>query len=163
VLPRLQTVPGAQASVTHVYADGPAARRIKVIATNEDGTFAVLAVAAGGPGVAPDPAFGAGGKVVARVASGADDARAVVVQPDGKILVAGTTRHLGKYHFMVVRYNVDGSLDPTFGSGGKVITLIGPGTDYARAIALQPDGKVLRLGRLGLYLPQRQRRGRRGV
>jgi hypothetical protein len=39
-----------------------------------------------------------------------------------------------------------GFLDDTFGTGGKVITAIGSGTDHAYAVALQPDGKIVAAG-----------------
>ena len=48
--------------------------------------------------------------------------------------------------FAVARYNPDGSLDTTFGTGGKVVTPFGPSVDIARAIALQSDGKIIAAG-----------------
>ena len=77
----------------------------------------------------------------------------IAIQPDGKILAAG---HSGIFHdtiqeplsMMVARYNADGSLDATFGSGGIVTTEIGT---YAKAwtIAIQADGKIVIAGRSG--------------
>ncbi len=76
---------------------------------------------------------------------------AVVLQPDGKILVAGNVYGgtTSRTDFAVVRYNADGSLDQTFGQGGKVRTDFGSevgqamGVDEARSIALQSDGKIV--------------------
>ena len=66
----------------------------------------------------------------------------VAVQKDGKVLVAGVTLIGDVAHFALLRYNTDGTLDPSFGQGGKVSTLIGSEC-WAKAIAIQPDGKIL--------------------
>ena len=90
-----------------------------------------------------DPTFGIGGIVTTDFGSSTDDAQEVVIQPDGKI-VAGGTRGLD---FAVARYNTDGSLDATFGTGGLVVTdLYGGSYDIAGAVALQPDGKIVLAG-----------------
>src|SRR5438105_3682162 len=61
-----------------------------------------------------DPTFGAGGKVLTDFSSTVmGPANALVLQPDGKIVVAGGA-------FVLVRYNSDGNLDPNFGTAGKV-------------------------------------------
>jgi uncharacterized delta-60 repeat protein len=93
-----------------------------------------------------DDSFGTGGKVVTAIAPGrgADEARAVLVEPDGKIVIAGYTDATGTdKDFLVARYNTDGTLDAGFGSGGKTITPIGDGTDMAYTLARQPDGKLV--------------------
>jgi uncharacterized delta-60 repeat protein/uncharacterized repeat protein (TIGR01451 family) len=90
-----------------------------------------------------DPTFGVGGRVVTDFApTNADLARAVAIQPDGKIVVAGTTCNAANCDFALARYNTDGSLDVTFGAAGKVITNIGI-NDQLNAIALQADGKIV--------------------
>jgi len=78
-----------------------------------------------------------------------DTPRALAVQPDGKIVVAGksTCNDTGESAFALVRYNPDGSLDATFGTGGKVITHFGTRhVASAEAIALQADGKLVVAG-----------------
>jgi uncharacterized delta-60 repeat protein len=74
-------------------------------------------------------------------------ARAIVIQPDGKILVAGTTTHgsIEGYDVLILRYKSDGALDDTFGVGGAVVTGIEE-HEQANAIALQPDGKIVVAG-----------------
>ena len=74
----------------------------------------------------------------------ASSAAAITLQPDGKLLVAGSSG----YDFSVMRFNPDGSLDISFGDGGKVITDFGR-NDVPQDILLQPDGKILVLGFLG--------------
>ena len=93
-----------------------------------------------------DTSFGNGGTVVTAIAPGlgADEARAVLIQPDGKIVVGGYSDASGTdMDFLVVRYNADGTLDTTFGDGGKTVTNIGDGTDIVFTLARQPDGKIV--------------------
>ena len=92
-----------------------------------------------------DPSFGDQGKVVIGLADSYDEARAVVRQPDGKILVAGFTHANGSKDFALVRYLADGTLDDSFGDGGRVFTHLGA-NDIGRSLALQPDGKILVAG-----------------
>lgn len=91
-----------------------------------------------------DTSFDTDGIVVTDVAGNGspDDGRAVALQPDGKILVAGTTN----LSFSLVRYQTDGSLDASFGNNGSVVTSINIGGDTAFALAVQPDGKILVAG-----------------
>ncbi|MFL5959132.1 MAG: PASTA domain-containing protein [Gaiellaceae bacterium] len=95
-----------------------------------------------------DTSFGAGGKVTTSLSSGADGARAVAVQPDGKIVAAGSNPSSSE--FGLVRYNPDGSLDSGFGSGGKVTTVTRGGGE-ADALVLQPDGKIVIGGAIDSY------------
>jgi uncharacterized delta-60 repeat protein len=77
-----------------------------------------------------------------------DYATAVAIQPDGKIVVGGYTgpSAASNINFLVVRFLPDGTLDPTFGfSGFNVIDFMG-GPDYAYAMALAPDGKIVIAG-----------------
>ena len=103
--------------------------------------------ASGAPGDL-DPSFGTGGKVTTRLENlGQGDDRAypnhIAVQPDGKIVVAGKASTNYKDDFAVVRYNADGSLDQTFGSGGVVRTDFFGLSDEAGGVVIQPDGKIV--------------------
>ena len=74
----------------------------------------------------------------------------MVVQPDGKILMGGGSHQGNGVKFALARFNPDGSLDASFGSGGRVATQVGspPSLDEAfYALALQPDGKIVAVGR----------------
>ncbi len=71
-----------------------------------------------------------------------DDANDLVIQPDGKIVAAGRS---GDY-FAVARYNPDGSLDTTFGAGGKANTYDVEFVGYAYAVAVQNGGKIVLAG-----------------
>ena len=91
-----------------------------------------------------DPTFGIGGKVTTGI--GTDDyGYAVAIQADGKLVVAGETNNGINYDVALVRYNANGTLDATFGTGGKVTTAIGT-LDYAYALAVRPDGKLVAAG-----------------
>jgi uncharacterized delta-60 repeat protein len=87
-----------------------------------------------------DPTFGSGGVVNLPTATDGT-ARAVAVQPDGKVVVAGvgSTRN-GAGAISVQRLNPNGTLDTTFNRTGSV-TISGSSTSMA--VALQPDGKIL--------------------
>ena len=95
-----------------------------------------------------DAAFGNGGVVTTPVSlTLKDEARSVAVQADGKLVAVGYVDSGGEnYDFAVVRYNIDGSLDTTFGGDGIVVTPISTGKDEARAVAIQADGKIVVAG-----------------
>jgi uncharacterized delta-60 repeat protein len=70
-----------------------------------------------------------------------------VLQPDGKIIVVGNTLVNFQSEYCITRYNIDGSLDTSFGVGGRVITNLANNTDYyAYAVVLQSDGKIVIAG-----------------
>src|SRR5438552_19066342 len=79
-----------------------------------------------------DPSFGAGGQVTTPILSGYDGASALVVQPDGKLVAAGHAYNANNDTFALVRYNADGSLDASFGTGGKVTTAVGSRSEERR-------------------------------
>lgn len=95
-----------------------------------------------------DASFGNGGVVTTQVSPTlGSGARGVAVQADGKMVAVGyVDSGGGNYDFAVVRYNTDGSLDPAFGTNGKVITAISSRADEARAVAIQIDQKIVVAG-----------------
>jgi uncharacterized delta-60 repeat protein len=90
-----------------------------------------------------DSSFGTGGFVTTSLSAQGDDAKSVVLQPDGRIVVAGAggpKNQTSSRNFEVVRYNTDGSLDSSFGSSGSVaVDMDGP----AVGIGLRPDGRFV--------------------
>jgi uncharacterized delta-60 repeat protein len=102
------------------------------------------------PDGTPDASFGAGGALTTRFAGLDAEAHAVAVQPDGKVVVAGTAYASGSAlahdQFGLARYNADGSLDSSFGYAGTLVTPVSPGGSEARGVAVQPDGKILAAG-----------------
>lgn len=98
-------------------------------------------------GGAMDGTFGSGGKVITAIGTTLDAGFKVLLQPDDKILVAGITLNaLLKAEMAICRYRPNGSLDPQFGTGGKVRIGVGNLFSTADAIALRPDNKILVAG-----------------
>ena len=124
-----------QVSAVAIQADG------KIVVAGYSNTD--LALARFKPNGSMDAAFGKGGKVVTSIGSGEDEASAISLQPDGKIVVAGSSNNGLNFDFAVVRYNANGSLDPTFGKEGIAITFIRNGDDQATSVAMQTDGKII--------------------
>src|SRR6266540_1653586 len=98
-----------------------------------------------------DPGFGRGGRVVTDFARGAEEAFAVAVQADGKLVAAGRTGEGGGSalgDWALARYRTDGKLDHGFGKSGKVkLDFSGAGgDDQVNALAVQVDGRLLAAG-----------------
>src|SRR4030095_16406838 len=96
---------------------------------------------AASPG-ALDSSFGSGGTVITSTRPEVFNVADVVVQPDGKIVAvgscAGTTVDV-----CLLRYHSNGSLDPSFGTGGTVLTDFSNGTDFALGAVVLPDGRIV--------------------
>jgi len=92
-----------------------------------------------------DPAFGGDGRITTDL--GADEVlQDMAIQADGKIVAVGSTGAGDRLDFLVVRYNPDGSLDATFGGDGTVTTSFASSIAVARAVVVQPDGKLVVAG-----------------
>ena len=92
-----------------------------------------------------DASFGTGG-IVSTSFGDFDEAgiSTLLLQPDGKILAVGYSMLVFPFfNIALARYNRDGSLDPSFGVGGKVTTILEGGDSVATAAALQPDGRIV--------------------
>jgi uncharacterized delta-60 repeat protein len=93
-----------------------------------------------------DTSFGNLGRVRTSFGGYRDEARGVVIQPDGKIVVAGFT-YIGAFlrtQVALARYNVDGTLDTSFGTAGMITSSAGACTDaVGSCVALQRDGRIL--------------------
>src|SRR5436190_809159 len=119
-------------------------------------TFGHLTIAAPGD---LDPTFSGDGKLteilppVAVATGNRDEAGLMAIQPDGKIVIAGKSYTdprgpANRAYFMIARFNPHGSLDPTFGQFGMVLTDVTSDTysSMLSAIAIQPDGKIVTAG-----------------
>lgn len=95
-----------------------------------------------------DPAFGVQGIVITDFGVADDEASALAVQPDGKILLAGFSSNSAVKDIAVVRYLDDGMLDTSFHTTGYVTFNVGDGNAVARALAVQEDGKIIIAGNL---------------
>jgi uncharacterized delta-60 repeat protein len=132
-----------------LQADG----KIVMIGVTEDsGSLSDFAMARYQRDGSLDTSFGNLGKVTTDFATSYDEAHGIAIQTDGKLVVAGRTQDaLGNgTHFAVARYNQDGSLDSSFGNGGKVITAFGSSDwDDANSVAVQADGRIVVAGQAG--------------
>lgn len=126
---------------------GGSTSNIVVERFNSDGTLDTSFGAGNGDG-SPD------GVVSLDLGASSDDAKAVAIQADGKIVVAGnSTPTGGSSNVVLARLNPDGTLDKTFGAGdadgtpdGVVQVSFGDGDDAVDAIAIQKDGKIVVAG-----------------
>lgn len=96
-----------------------------------------------------DPGFDGDGKVVTDF-GGYDESRDMALQADGKIVTVGLNNppEGGAADFALARYNTNGSLDTSFDGDGLVLTDVSGGDeDIANGVAVQPDGKIVVVGR----------------
>jgi uncharacterized delta-60 repeat protein len=114
--------------------------------------LAALAVCAPPAGAAPgslDASFSGDGRVSTLTSPDTFVARAVAIQPDGRIVIAGyscdtgTCGPTGDSSFRLARYTSDGGLDTDFGQGGMVTTAVGAGRSQAFDIVVRPDGRIV--------------------
>ena len=116
----------------------------KIVAAgySENGTNEDFALARYSPDGSLDTSFDGDGIVTTQVGTGHDQAWAVVLQPDAKIVAGGYSQN-GTSDFTLVRYNADGSLDASFDGDGKAFTDFGGRNDNLGSLALQADGKLV--------------------
>jgi uncharacterized delta-60 repeat protein len=126
----------------HVLSNG----NILASGYSYDGFKTDMAVACYLPDGTLNTAFGSNGKVLVGATAEDGAVRSMVVQPDGKILLAGNASVNVNYDFAVVRLTAAGTRDSTFGNNGVVTTPIGNSTDLCFGVAMQPDGKILLAG-----------------
>jgi uncharacterized delta-60 repeat protein len=157
---------GSGGVVTTAIGMGPLASTATAVALQPDGKIVAagfstnneIALARYTTAGALDKSFGSGGIVTTAIGGLGSAAYAVALQPDGNIVVVGTSGNLQPCgpngvtlefsNFALARYTASGSLDASFGSGGTVTTVIPCTTTVAYAGALQADGKILAAGTL---------------
>jgi uncharacterized delta-60 repeat protein len=94
-----------------------------------------------------DNSFGANGKLVTDIDLADNKSSSMVLQADGKILVAGYIGSGSDYAFSLVRYNGNGSLDGSFDGDGKVTTRFDSTFNLGESVTVQADGRILLAGR----------------
>jgi uncharacterized delta-60 repeat protein len=123
----------------------------KILLAGQDPAQGGLALMRLNPDGSLDTAFGGNGQVITPFQTSgqlsSEEAEAVMVTGSGQIVAVGSDK---SYTLLLARYNPDGSLDTTFGSGGKATTVLTSSATsfhaYARAMAQQPDGKFVVVG-----------------
>jgi uncharacterized delta-60 repeat protein len=138
--------PGASA-YAHAIAIYPSGS-IVAVGNATTGTNSNFAIVRYNPNGSLFTTFGGGGMVTIDFIGLNDYARDVAIQADGKIVAVGTA-DLGVVYedeFALVRLNVNGTLDTTFGGDGKVETDFFGNSDRAYGVAIQGDGKIVAAG-----------------
>jgi len=104
-----------------------------------------------------DREFGGDGIVILSFVSGfkMDDLHSIVLQPDGKILIAGSSFEQYDVFMSLARFESDGSLDFLFGNEGKVLTDFKTKISYGNSVLIQPDGKIVASGFASLDYSER--------
>ena len=97
-----------------------------------------------------DTTFSDDGKKRTNFTGGLDEARGLVIQANGRIVVAGVAAppdHRRQANFALARYRANGELDHTFSDDGKVRTRFGASSnDYGNDVALQANGRIVVAG-----------------
>jgi uncharacterized delta-60 repeat protein len=150
-------------TITDISGDGEISKKVLILAdgrilvageVDEDTleeNFALMRYTASG---ILDNTFDTDGVVTTDFYGDNDNPASMVMQPDGKIIIAGYVYHLTSLiNFGLARYNPDGSLDNTFGTGGILWTYLGPGNHTITDVALQADGKIVAGGGLNTGTP----------
>lgn len=121
----------------------------KIVIAGETSTYQGAVVRLNADG-SLDNSFGDGGKVLVPQIGNRDYLFDVVVQSDGKIVATGYSSRLTGYDIILVRLNVDGTLDETFSNDGIAVFDFDSNVDIAEAISIQSDGKYV-LGGYSAY------------
>lgn len=92
-----------------------------------------------------DPSFNGTG-VVVHPGPGDNDGEAVVLAPDGKIVVASASNNGSQVGFLLIRYDSSGVLDTGFGANGSVLDTLNGASAFYTDVAVQGDGKIVSVG-----------------
>jgi uncharacterized delta-60 repeat protein len=140
---------GINSSSVKAVLPQPGGRLLLVGAVDASGGRSVALVRLD-PNGAEDPTFGVNGRVATVVPTGLANVLAASLQPDGRVVVFVSAGPGADWKPVVLRYNADGSLDATFGTGGMTAISIPNFLHAIRGdIAFQPDGRILLAGSNG--------------
>ncbi len=94
-----------------------------------------------------DTSFGTGGTIINALTTGNETVSALSIQGDGKIILAGAQDIGNENEAVMIRYNLDGTLDTTFGTGGvAAFSISGTTSSVIKDIELLPDGRIMASG-----------------
>ena len=136
----------------HGLSLGRDGRIVLAGSSGKRGTVPRIAVARLGANGRLDRSFGAGGKRLTRPGRFGGYARAVVQQPDGRIVVGGRVfddRRLDTSAWVLARYGRGGALDRSFGHGGLVVSDFSTGADWVGGLAVRRDRRIVAVGSVG--------------
>jgi uncharacterized delta-60 repeat protein len=135
--------PEAWASDVAVQADGDIVA-VGIAGSAQNGS--AIALARYGSDGSADATFGTGGIVTTSFGDAQAQGSGLTLQPDGKIVVGGTD---ASGDFLLVRYQTDGSLDPTFAGDGMRRVSFSVGRGGASDVSIEPDGTIVAVGSPG--------------
>jgi uncharacterized delta-60 repeat protein len=145
----MKTNHNQKTNLIETFARQPAMPRYFAIAVALMGMFLLAPQRAQAAAGDLDPRFGNGGVVATDFSQTDDVAFGIAVQPDGKIVVSGQSGIYPDLHSALARYNRNGRLDSTFGTGGKLVVTFDSSSDYLYAPVIQSDGKIVAAGSAG--------------
>jgi uncharacterized delta-60 repeat protein len=119
---------------------------IALAGSSENGTDRDFAIAKYNNDGSLDTNFNSVGYVTTPIGSSHDDAHSVFPQPDGKLVVSGSTYNGSDWDFALCRYDTNGDLDNTFGASGIVTTAIGSHNDGVNSSVIIPEGYIILAG-----------------
>ena len=123
-------------------------QKIVVVGTSFIGTTPAYALARVHPSGQLDPSFNFDGIVVEKIGLAGGAGRSLVIQSDGKMVVAGSAFNSDKKDFALARFEPDGFLDDRFGNNGQAIISLSPYNNEIFALQQQPDNKLIVAGRV---------------
>ncbi|MBE7497840.1 MAG: hypothetical protein HS117_23085 [Verrucomicrobiaceae bacterium] len=131
-----------QARGVHVFPDGSMLVGGLTDRSTGNYDFTLTRFSSGG---LVDASFGTSGTVRTEVGTGNDRVRDMLRLSDGRILLAGDSRNASNYDLALVCHQAGGSLDTTFGNGGKAVVSISSRDDFLSRV-IESDGKILAVG-----------------
>jgi len=134
-----KVITGSAGENDAAYSIGLNAAGQIVIAGTHAGEFAVWCFDANGK---PDNSFGTGGLAATSLGSSDDIAYSFAIAPDGSIVLGGSSN--GAFAF--ARFTANGTLDTTFGTGGRALFGVAGASDVVGAVAIEPDGNIIAAG-----------------
>lgn len=145
------------AKIVVVQPDGRILVGADVLRDTQDPSepYRLFSIARLHPDGRPDESFGHGSGFVEFSFGRSDYLGSMAVQADGRILVAGHTGDGdGVERFTVMRLEADGDLDTSFAGTGRALEHFADGPSWARAVAVQTDGRILAMGRAHAWEPR---------
>jgi uncharacterized delta-60 repeat protein len=117
----------------------------KIVVSGEGGGGTDMAVTRLNSDGSVDTSFGTSGKELIDF-GGTETARGLAIQPDGKLLVEGSTSAVGEGDLAIARLNPNGGLDSSFSGDGKLTLGYGAPNEFGTGVVVQQNGRIVVMG-----------------